>query len=388
MSYPFPTLQTLLDQAASDVSASQLNGADGFLPRSILGLMAQFQAGFALGHYDTLAYVAKQATPFTATDEWLEAWAALKKVFRKDATAAGANGNSFAQFTGAAGADLPAGTPVQRGDGFGYVTTADGIVGAGLTVIVPIAATTTGAAGNAAQGSALTLGTGVLDLNSGGIASTPVTGGAEQESDDDLRTRMLFAYANPPAGGSATDYETWALAVAGITRAWVAPSGAGAGTVVVYVMLDSAEAAFGGFPQGSDGVATGELRDAAAQGDQLAVANAIYGTAGPSGPRPVTALVYVCSPIAAPVDYAIGELSPNTAAIQAGIQTALTAMHLRKAAPGGTTESGGTLYPSDWNEAVAAVPGIQHFAITSPAAAVTPGPGQLLTVGATSFGAA
>ena len=377
--YPFPTLQTLLNQAASDVNSSQLNGADGFLPRSILGLLAQCQAGYAFGHYDALAYVAKQSNPFTATDEWLEAWASLKKVFRKDATVAGANLLSFAQFTGTVGAPLPLLAPVQRGDGFGYVTMSAGAVGSDGTVTVPIAATTAGSLGNAAQGSVLTLGGGATGINSGGVASTAITGGADQELDADLRTRMLFAYANPPAGGSETDYITWTLAQPGVTRAWCAPNGAGAGTVVVYPMLDVANMQWNGFPQGSNGVATAELRDAAAQGDQLAIANALYPL------RPVTAEVFVCSPIAEPINYVIGELAPNTPAIQAGIQTALAAMHLRSAAPGGTTDTGGTLYPSDWNEAVAAVPGIAHFAITSPATAVTPGDGQLLTVGSTTF---
>ncbi len=341
--------------------------------------MAQAQAGFAFGHYDALAYVARQSNPFTATDEWLEAWASLKGVTRKDATAAGANGNSLAQFTGTPGAGLAVGSAVQRGDGFGYATLAAGIVGASGTVTVPIVATTTGAAGNAPAQSALTLGGGVLDIVSGGIAASPITGGADQEADADLRTRMLFAYANPPAGGSETDYVNWALAVPGVTRAWCAPNGAGAGTVVVYPMLDEANAAWNGFPQGSDGVAAADLRQAAAQGDQLTVADALYPL------RPVTALVIVCSPVALPIDYVIAELSPNTPAIQAAIGTALTAMHLRSAAPGGTTESGGTLYPSDWNEAVAGVPGIVHFAVTSPALAVTPGPGQLLSVGTTAF---
>ena len=49
----------------------------------------------------------------------------------------------------------------------------------------------------------------------------------------------------------------------------------------------------------------------------------------------MTALVYSCAPVAEDIAYAIGELSPNTAAIQAAITTALQGMHLRKAAVGG-----------------------------------------------------
>ncbi len=383
MAYPFPSIEDLIQQAQADVTGSDLPGADGFLPRALLPLLAFIQAGFALGHYDAIAYAMRQATPFTATDEWLDAWAALKAVFRKDATAAGYDGNSSASFKGTALTPLPAGTPVQRGDGFAYVTLAEGETDANGSVTVPIIATTPGSAGNAAAGVVLTLGTGVTGIGSSGVAASAITGGAEQEIDDDLRTRMLFAYANPPAGGAETDYVTWALAVAGVTRAWCRANGAGAGTVVVYTMFDNAETATGGFPVGSNGVATGETRDIAATGDQLTVANYIYGP----GRRPVTALNYVCAPVNQPIPYAIGELSPNTTAIQAAITTALQAMHLRKAAVGGTTDSNGTLYPSDWNEAISAVPGIEHFAVTFPTTAVTPPVGSLLTAGAPVFSA-
>ena len=240
MPYPFPSIETLIQQGQADVTGSDLPGADGFLPRALLPLLVVIQAGFALGHYDAIAYAMKQATPFTCTDEWLDAWAALKGVFRKDATAAGYAGNSYATFPGVVGTPLPAGTPVNRSDGVAYVTTLEVVVGSGSTVTAPIAAVLPGAAGNAPAGVVLTLGTGVTGISSSGAAATAITGGTDQEVDDDLRTRMLFAFANPPAGGSQTDYITWALAVPGVTRAWCNPNGAGAGTVVVYTMLDLA----------------------------------------------------------------------------------------------------------------------------------------------------
>jgi uncharacterized phage protein gp47/JayE len=373
MVYSTPPIQTLLDQAATDISSSALAGADGFLPRSILNLLGMVQAGLAFGHYDQIAYAARQATPFYATDEFLEGWAALKKVFRKDATASGADGNSYATFSGAVGTPLLAATPIQRGDGFAYTVLAEGAVGGGGTVTVPIVATLPGSLGNCPAGTVLTLASGVTNIASNGSASTPITAGTEQETDDALRLRMLFAYGNPPSAGNLTDYEAWAEAVPGVTRAWTVANGMGPGTVVIYTMFDDAESADGGFPQGSNGVASAETRDTPATGDQLAVANAIFPL------RPVTALVYSCAPVAAPINYSITELSPNTSAIQAGIATALAAMHLRKASPAGT------LWPSDWNEAIAAVPGIQHFDVASPSAAVTASAGNLSTVGTIGY---
>ena len=100
----------------------------------------------------------------------------------------------------------------------------------------------------------------------------------------------MDAYREPPRGGAEMDYATWAISVPGVTRAWCLRNGYGAGTVVVYIMLDAAQAGHDGFPVGQDGVATDEPRGVPAVGDQLTVANALYPL------QPVTALVYVCSP--------------------------------------------------------------------------------------------
>ncbi|MGE0109370.1 MAG: baseplate J/gp47 family protein [Bdellovibrionales bacterium] len=96
-----------------------------------------------------------------------------------------------------------------------------------------------------------------------------ITGGADTETDDALFSRMLLAYQETAHGGAKNDYKRWALAVAGVTRAWDNPNGFGIGTVVVYVMFDDANADYDGFPQGTDGVAANEPRGIAATGDQL-----------------------------------------------------------------------------------------------------------------------
>ena len=142
--------------------------------------------------------------------------------------------------------------------------------------------------------------------------------------------------------------------------AWSTRTGAGAGTVVVYTMWDVANAQWNGFPQGGDGVATNELRDAVAQGDQLTVANAIY-------PQ---------RPIARPVDFTFAALLPNTAAMQAAVSAAIGSMFVRKGSALGTT-----IYQSDWNGAIEAIPGLLEFAVSSPATQVAIPLGYLPTLG-------
>jgi uncharacterized phage protein gp47/JayE len=69
-----------------------------------------------------------------------------------------------------------------------------------------------------------------------------LTGGTDQETDDELRLRVLTRIRQPPMGGDADDYVAWALAVPGVTRAWCSPLEMGIGTVTVRVMCDDLRA--------------------------------------------------------------------------------------------------------------------------------------------------
>lgn len=394
MPYPQPTLTGLIDEAVQDVVDKQItdpqtgNILTGLLNNAVLRVMAVVLAGLVWGEYGFIAWLAKMFVPWTAEDEYLEGWAALKGVYRKDAVA---TSGTFTVASGCTdGSTLPAGTTITRSDGLAYVTTAAGTA-AGGSVAEPILCTTKGSAGNADAGITLTISGTVDGIPAAGTAATALTGGADQESDDDLRTRMLAAYAAPPQGGDRADYVQWAEDVAGVTRAWVAPNGAGAGTVVVYTMWDNAEAAHGGFPQGTNGISQydagpgGLPRDTVATGDQLTVANAIVSQ------QPVTALLYSCAPAALAVNFTIAGLgSANTVAVQTAIQAALADMFLRLGHVGGTIDPSSNevwpaIDPSDWYAAIAAVSGVGRFTVTAPAAPITPGTGQLPVLGSCSF---
>lgn len=170
-----------------------------------------------------------------------------------------------------------------------------------------------------------------------------------------------------------------------MTRAWVAPLLAGGGTVSVFFMMDVAEAAHNGFPQGSNGVAANEPRDVAATGDQLTVANALFPK------RPVTALVYACAPTASPVAFTVADLGGNnTAAMQTAITAALGDMFVRLGHVGGSVvPSTGAAWPAiepdAWDAALEAIPGLTGFKVTAPSTSITPGVGALFTVGTVTF---
>ncbi len=365
-----PTLTALRTQAMQDITASDLPGADGLLRRAVLRVLAWVQAGMAYLHYGYLDWIAKEGLPFTCDSEFLEGWAGLKSVQRLPATQA----TGSAQFSGTNGVVLPSGTGVSRSDGAAFVTTAAGTV-AGLAVTVPIQAVIPGSAGDSSTGTQFSLSTPIEGINAIGAASTAITGGADQETDSSLRTRMLKAYQNPPQGGAKSDYVEWALSVPGVTRAWCNPMGAGAGTVVVYTMLDVSEAAYDGFPQGANGVSASETRGTAATGDQLAVANYIYPL------QPVTALIYSYAPIAQPLGFTVSGLNPGTTAMQIAVTAALSSLLVQKGSPLADT----LIDQSDVDAAISAVPGVISFRVTAPTFPQTPALGSIFTLGTVTY---
>lgn len=369
MPYSRPTLTDLQRGVASDISA-HLSGADALLRFSNLGITGRAQAGLANLHYGYLDWIAKQAVPFTCTDEFLQGWAGLKGVFLLPAQQA----TGAVTFAGAVGTPIPSGAGVVRSDGVAYTTTAAATIGAGGTAAVPAIANAdatglTGAFGNASLGTTMTLSQSIAGVQSNGVVSTEFKGGFDLETNDGLRNRMLSAYQQPPQGGAKSDYETWAKQAPGVTRAWCVPNGFGAGTVVVYVMQDVLRAATGGFPQGANGVATTEARGVPATGDQLAVANYLMTLQAAVG------LLYVAAPSSHPVNLAIQGLP---AGLQATASAAVQGVLQAQGAPGGTLPFGNI-----WS-AIANVAAGNYFVVT-PATDIVCTAGQLPVLGALTF---
>ena len=373
MPFTRPALADLQNQVAQDI-ASGTPGSDALLRFSNLGITGKAQAMLAHLHYGYLDWIAKNAVPFTATAEFLEGWAGLKKVVRNAANVA----SGVVTFTGTNGAQIPSGTSLIRGDGVAFISTAAATVASGIAVVsassVADPVGLTGAVGNTALGSGISLGTSIPGVNSTGTVTTAFTGGADLETDASLRGRMLLAYQNPPQGGSATDYLNWALAVTGVTRAWVNRNGFGAGTVVIYTMFDASESVNDGFPQGVGGGATLEPRATVATGDLLAVANYLYSL------QPVTALVYSVAPVASPIAFTISGIPTASAAVKAAISASIASIFYLYGTP-----LGGTVALSLIESAIAAISGTQGFVITTPSGNIATTLGNLPTVGTITY---
>lgn len=372
MPYVRKTLTQLRLEVALD-QAAKFPGANALLDYANLKITGEAQAGLAFLHYGYIDWLAKQAVPFTAEDEFLQGWAAIKDVFLNDPTQA----SGTVTFPGVDTTPLPINTPLVRADGATFHTTSAGVI-AGTTVTVSAIADADpqgqfGAFGNMSAGVVLTLGTAIPGIQSDGLTATPFTGGSDVETNDSLRNRMLIAFQSAPEIGNDGNYRKWALSVPGVTRAWVTPNGMGAGTVVVRFMMDMVNTGSNGFPVGTDGVATGETRDTPATGDQLDVANYIFPR------RPVTALVYAVAPTPEAVNFIIDGISTATPETKASINAAVDEVFKRLGVPGGTVPL------SDIEAAIASVPTAEGFILTAPPGNVTTGAGAIPVRGSMTY---
>ena len=183
------------------------------------------------GVYAHQAWIFRQAFDDLCDDDVMERRANQLGLFRKPAALAGGT----VRLSGTAGALVAAGQQMLTTQGVRYQTTALATIGAAGTVDVACIAMLAGLAGNQANNTPVT-----VDAPPGGVLANAtlltMTSGADVETYEALRTRLMFRRANPPQGGSKADYQLWALAVPGVARALVYPIRRGRGTVDVVPM--------------------------------------------------------------------------------------------------------------------------------------------------------
>lgn len=331
MPFQRPTLKELRARAIADLD-SRLPGSDARLRRSNTGVIATVHAGAVHGLHGHLEYISEQIMPDTAEDEFLQRWASIWKVPLKSAEPS----KGTITLTGNNGANIDAGTELQRSDGVLFITDVAVVIAAG-TASVAVTAREAGSACDTEAGSTLTLTSPVSGVSpSATVAAGGITGGADVESNDDLRARVLYAIRNPPHGGASFDYVQWALEIAEVTRAWCYPQFLGDGTVGVAVVCDN---------QLGTIIPDQEVIDAVQEHiDYL---------------RPVTADVTVFAPIAKPRDFTI-ILNPTDPLVQAAVQAELQDLITREAVPNGT------IYLSHFHEAISIAVGEVDHTLVSP----------------------
>jgi uncharacterized phage protein gp47/JayE len=230
-----------------------LPGSDATIPNSVLRVMSDSQGALCFLTLEYVDWLALQLLPDTAETEWLDRhgniWLvnADGTIGRKQATLA--TGTIAA--TGVNGSIVPAGALMGgSSQNASYQTTAQAVIGLGPTSI-DATALQAGSIGNLLPETTLAF-LSVMPGVDSSVTVVEMDGGTDTETDDQLRGRILKRIQNPPMGGDADDYEQWALAVPGVTRAWCAPLEMGIGTVTIRFMMDQLRASNGGFPLPSD----------------------------------------------------------------------------------------------------------------------------------------
>lgn len=340
MPFETPSLPVLISRTQSDLASEALRRSDA-------QVLARTLSGTAYGLYGYLDWIADQILPDKADEETLERIASLR-LNRPRNAAQSAEGS--VRFNAAAGAVLDVDVVLQAGDGRMYRVTAGvtTVAGNNATTIEAVAA---GSLGNADTGLQLTLVQPVAGVTNAFTVIAPgLSGGIEKESIESLRARVIRSYRIIPHGGSADDYETWALEFPGVTRAWCRGNYLGPGTVGLFVMRDN------------DPMPVPNLAQLQEIKDYIEPL------------RPVTAELYVLAPTQKPVFYSIHPV-PDTTAVRAAITASLKDLHEREAG------LGDKLLISHIREAISGSAGETDHALTVPSADVPAAANELLTFG-------
>jgi uncharacterized phage protein gp47/JayE len=290
----------------------------------------------------TLQYIdwlSKMLLPDTSETEWLDRHGNIWLINADGTT--GRKGATLAygvvNFTGLAGTIVPKSTQLgASGTGIQYETLEEITLGVTPTPAA-VRALDPGSLGNLPEGAQLGLAApipGVDDI----VTVDEITYGVDEESDDELRMRVLERIRQPPMGGDQEDYVNWALRVPGVTRAWSAPLEMGIGTVTVRFMMDNLRADNDGLPTAQDVDTVQTYLDTV---------------------RPVAVKDFWAeAPIPYPIDVHITNLSVDDAATRGAITNSLLAKFMER------TQPGQTWYRSWTDEGIAGAAGVDYYDLT------------------------
>lgn len=347
MSFQRPSIQQILSRIQADIE-SRLPGSNPRLRHNLLDILARMQTGVAHGIYGELEWLAKNLLPDTSDPEILARWADIVGVPQLAATVATGN----VTVTGSNGSVVPSGALFVGSNGADYVLSADVTI-AGSAGVGIVDAAAAGAAGNLSTGSSLILQSPIAGVSSTAIVASPgLAAGADIETVDAWRERLLARLRMPPQGGAFGDYILWARAAhAAVTDVWVFPAASGPGTVTVLFMTYGTTA--NGIPSPA------VIADVEAYIDVL---------------RPVTAAVTVAAPTAQALDITISNLTPNTQAVRDAVVLEINNLLIRSA-------PGVNMPLSVINEVISRAIGETDHVLDAPASNVVVPAGAILVPG-------
>jgi len=367
--FAIPSLSDLL-QRARQAFRTYLPGSDAWVWPNNIYASAKVVAGMAFEVFGFASYISKMIFASTAPDiETLRLHGGEFGIPQLPAAPAGGN----VTFTATGAITVATGATLQRTDGVTYLVTAGGSLALAGTLTVPVTAAADGALSNSVEGTPLTIMSGLSGAGNATaeVGSGDIVAGADMESIESYRQRILFRKRNPPHGGSAADYVIWARQVAGVSRVFVERLWNGGGTVRVFVFMD------GLYPNGiPDGTA-------------IASVQSYIETVCPAG-----VILTVAAPVSHPVSITIDNLTPDNTDTREAILLELRAAFLRLGRVAGTDSVHGGMpflaspasFSLSWvYQAIANAAGVESFDLIAPVADTTLAVGETATLATVTF---
>ncbi|WP_128292013.1 baseplate J/gp47 family protein [Afifella aestuarii] len=193
-----------------------------------------------------------------------------------------------------------------------YVATEAATASVAGALVVTVRAEQAGLAGNREADESVSLVDPALYsgvATTGSVGADGIGGGADRESDESLRARILDRKRRVPQGGAESDYEQFARAVPGVSKAWAQSFAGGPGTIGVWFLM---EGRANGIPTASDVAAVQAALDER---------------------RMIRAAAIAAAPVMRPIDIDL-TLVPDTEANRAAVEAQLAAMFAARARPG------------------------------------------------------
>ena len=178
-------------------------------------------------------WVMKQCFPQTAAGEYLERHGRMRGIQRNPAVKAEGLIRFMINAERTTDVTVPAGTVCLTGDMVYFKTVEPAVIAAGTRQTEARAvAMEAGTIGNVNAGSIVYMSPAPVGVT-GCVNTGPFSGGADEESDEALRERVLASYKRLPNGANKAYYESEVLAIPGTAAVTVIPKKRGLGTVDV-----------------------------------------------------------------------------------------------------------------------------------------------------------
>ena len=356
MTFYIPDIKDVVQRARMAFRA-ETPGTDAWVWPNNIYVSAKVIGGAVWEAFGRLKWMDRQRFAMTATGYELERHGLDYGISRKSASYAQGN---LVVVSNVYPKTIPAGTKFTRSDGATFTSTqARDIAKFTLDATIPVVADVSGRAGNTTYGAPMTCN--VAELTSVAVDDYGLGQGADVETDDQLRVRILLRKRYPPRGGSQQDYVSWGLSLPGVTRVFVKGNAYGRGTVGIWFLMDDTYVA--GIPQPADVIAMQDHIDSQA---------------------PITAIPIVAAPTADCIDIVVQSLSPDTQAARESIAAELQALFRRMAMPGLPDAP----FVLDWNwiwQAVGNASGVRGFKIAAPSSDVTFNTGNMPCLRSVTF---